>query len=123
MILLAVLLLQDPGPTFSGRDHQLNVRVPMSEAPATVDGRLDEPAWSTAARMTGFSQYQPVDGRPAEEPTDVLVWYAPDAIWFGIRAHEIHGDVVRTSHANRDNINSEDQIQILLDTYNDHRRA
>ena len=30
-----------------------------------------------AARLGGFSQYQPVDGRPAEEQTEVLVWYSP----------------------------------------------
>jgi len=122
-ILLAAVLAQDPGPSYSGRDHQLHVRPPRSEAPAVVDGVLDEPVWQSAARLTGFSQYQPVDGRPAEEPTEVLVWYAPDAIWFGVRAREVHGDVVHATHANRDNIGSEDQIQILLDTYNDRRRA
>jgi len=83
-----------------------------------IDGNLNEGVWAHAARLTGFSQYQPVDGRPADEPTDVLVWYAPDAIYFGIKAHEIHGNVVRATHANRDNIDSEDQIQILLDTDN-----
>jgi hypothetical protein len=64
-----------------------------------------------------------VDGRPAEDPTEVLVWYAPDAIWFGIRAREVHGDVVRATRANRDNIASEDHVQILLDTNNDRQLA
>ncbi len=125
MIILAatLLLAQDSGHAFSGRDDQIRVTVPRSSASAVVDGRLDEPVWATAARLTGFSQYQPVDGRPAEEPTEVLVWYAPDAIWFGVRARELHGDVVRATSANRDNIGSEDQIQVLLDTYNDHRVA
>ena len=79
--------------------------------------------WRRAARLTGFSQYQPVDGLPSVEPTEVLVWYAPDAIYFGIRAREIHGNVVRATHANRDNIDSEDQIQILLDTDNSRQIA
>jgi hypothetical protein len=92
--------------------------VPRIDTVATIDGSLDEPVWRRAARLTDFSQYQPVDGRPSAEPTEVLVWYAPDAIYFGIRAREIHGNVVRATHANRDNIDSEDQIQILLDTDN-----
>jgi hypothetical protein len=79
--------------------------------------------WRRAARLTGFSQYQPVDGRPADEPTEVLVWYSPDAIYFGVKAREIHGNVVRATHANRDNIDSEDQIQILLDTDNSRQIA
>ncbi len=124
---LAVLALLQTSPdsalTFDGRGHQLHVQVPRIDTTITVDGVLDEPVWQRAARLTGFSQYQPVDGMPAAEPTEVLVWYSPTAIYFGIRAREVHGDVVHATHADRDNINADDYVQILLDTYNDRRRA
>ena len=110
-------------PIFHGRSGQKDATVPRLEATAKVDGTLDEPVWGSAARLTGFSQYLPVDGRPAEDSTDVLVWYAPDAIWFGVRAFEAHGPVVRATLADRDNISADDYIQILLDTFNDRRRA
>ncbi|HMG71697.1 MAG TPA: DUF5916 domain-containing protein [Gemmatimonadaceae bacterium] len=116
--LAAVALLQDSTLVYGGRANRIHVDVPRVEAAVTIDGQLNEPIWNQAARLSGFSQYQPVDGRPADEPTEVLVWYSPDAIYFGIRAREIHGNVVRATHANRDNIDSEDQIQILLDTDN-----
>ena len=116
-IFLAVAL-QDSALVYDGRANRTHVDVPRIDTVASIDGSLDETVWRRAARLTGFSQYQPVDGRPAAEPTEVLVWYAPDAIYFGIRAREIHGNVVRATHANRDNIDSEDQIQILLDTDN-----
>ena len=122
-MLLTAALFQDTGRAYSGRSHQLDVSPPRFDATVTIDGVLDEAVWARAARLTDFSQYQPVDSRPAEEATEVLVWYGPDAIYFGIRAHEAHGDVVRATNANRDNIGSEDQIQVLLDTYNDHRVA
>ena len=88
MLFSALLLLAPAQDTlsYSGRANRIQVPIPRIEATTTVDGRLDEPVWARAARLTGFSQYQPVDGRPAEEPTEVLVWYAPDAIHFGIRA-------------------------------------
>ena len=116
--LTAIALLQDSTLVYAGRANRTHVDVPRIDTVATIDGNLDEPVWRRAARLTDFSQYQPVDGRPSAEPTEVLVWYAPDAIYFGIRAREIHGNVVRATHANRDNIDSEDQIQILLDTDN-----
>jgi hypothetical protein len=127
-MLLALLITlgsaQDSSLVFSGRAGNLRVHVPRIEnAAVVVDGRLDEEVWSRAARLTDFSQYQPVDGRPTEDSTEVLVWYAPDAIYFGIRAWEIHGDVVRATRANRDNISSEDHVQILLDTANDRQLA
>jgi len=123
LFLAALAAPQDSGHAYSGREHQLDVAVPRIEAEVTVDGVLDESVWAQAARLTGFSQYQPVDGRPAEEPTEVLVWYSATAIHFGIRAREVHGDVIRATRANRDNIGSDDHVQILLDTYDDRRIA
>ena len=121
-LLLAVALFPD-SIVYDGRANRIHVDVPRIDATANIDGNLDDQVWGRAARLTGFSQYQPVDGRPAEEPTEVLVWYSPDAIYFGIRARETHGNVVRATHANRDNIDSEDQIQILLDTDNSRQIA
>jgi len=106
-----------------GRARMLDVAAPRFEAAARIDGVLDEPVWQRAARLTGFSQYRPVDGRPAQDSTEVLVWYAPDALWFGIRALEAHGSVVRATVADRDQIDADDYVRILLDTYDDHRRA
>jgi hypothetical protein len=116
--LLAASLLGDSANIYDGRANQTHVAIPRIDSTIVIDGRLDEAVWSRAARLTGFSQYQPVDGRPAEEPTEVRVWYSSDAIYFGIKASEIHGDVVHATRANRDDITSEDQVQILLDTDN-----
>src|SRR6202158_5628261 len=121
--LVAAALFQDSLPAYDGRANRIHVEVPRIDTVVTIDGHLDESVWRRAARLTGFSQYQPVDGRPADEPTEVLVWYSPDAIYFGIKAREIHGNVVRATHANRDNIDSEDQVQILLDTDNSRQIA
>jgi hypothetical protein len=98
--------------------------IPRIEATAVlVDGRLDEPVWRQATRLTGFWQYLPVDGRPAEEATEVLVWYAPDAIWFGVVAHDKVPSAIRATVADRDNLDNDDHVVIDLDTFHDRRRA
>lgn len=107
----------------AGVGYAQDVAIPRIESDMVVDGVMDEPVWQQAALLKDFSQYQPVDGRPASDPTEVRVWYSPEAIHFGIHAIELHGDVVRATRANRDNISSEDHIQILLDTNNDNRIA
>ncbi|MBM4186143.1 MAG: carbohydrate binding family 9 domain-containing protein [Gemmatimonadetes bacterium] len=122
-LVMAAVSVQDTARVHSGVRGEIEVSLPRFDSTALIDGRLDEGVWSRAARLVDFSQYQPVDGRPAEDPTEVLVWYGRDAIYFGVRAQERHGEVVRATRANRDNIGSEDQIQILLDTYNDRRTA
>ena len=123
LVLAALQVPTDSGPRYDGREHQLHVEIPRVDTTITVDGVLDEPVWRKAARLVGFSQYQPVDQVPAVEPTEVLVWYSATAIYFGVRAREIHGDLVHATHADRDNIDADDYVQILLDTYNDRRRA
>jgi len=129
MILAAVLgllaLAPSPAeapPSYSGRESRLRVALPRLDEQVTVDGVLDEPAWERAARLIGFSEYAPVDGRPADEETEVLVWYSPSAIHFGVRARASPG-TVRASLANRDRLEAEDQVQIFLDTFHDARQA
>ncbi len=124
MLLPLILLFGDidPAAVYNGRAGRLDVEPPRLEAELTVDGTLDEPAWAEAAMLTGFSQFTPVDGVPAADSTEVLVWYSPTAIHFGIRAFEAHGQVHATL-ADRDKIGADDYVQILLGTFDDGRQA
>lgn len=107
---------------FIGRQNELRIPVPRVEAEVTVDGSLDEPVWQQAALLTGFSEFAPQDGIPAADSTQVLVWYSPNAVYFGIRAYESHGAPHGTL-ADRDKIYADDNVQILLGTFHDHRQA
>lgn len=109
------------GP-YSGRDRQLAVKIPRLDESVEIDGVLDEPVWTRAALLTGFSQYAPQDGVAADDSTQVLVWYTATAIHFGIRAYERHGAPIATL-ADRDRIDADDQVQLLLGTFNDGRQA
>jgi uncharacterized protein DUF5916 len=110
---------------YNGRVSEVHARLPRLEGEARIDGVLDEPVWMRAVRLTGFSEFSPKDGLPAEDSTEVLVWYSPAAIYFGIRAYEPHGGAaaVRATLADRDKITADDQIQILLGTFGDGRQA
>jgi hypothetical protein len=115
-----------PGPVrdvLNGREHQLAARPPrLDETDLRMDGALDEPQWSKAALLTGFSQFMPRDGIPAEDSTEVLVWYSATAIHFGIRAFEPH-EAVHAALGDRDRIFSDDRVELLLGTFHDGRQA
>jgi hypothetical protein len=125
-VLALLLFLQAPGPSsgvvVEGKGSP-TAEIPRLESQVQIDGKLDEPVWSQATRLTGFWQYQPVDGRPAEEETEVLAWYAPDAIYFGIIAHDRNPAAIRATVADRDNIDNDDYVVLDLDTFHDRRRA
>ena len=122
MLALLLLLQSSSAAVVEGKGSP-TAEIPRLEASIRIDGVLDEPVWAQATRLTGFWQYQPVDGRPAEERTEVLVWYAPDAIHFGVIAHDRLPTSIRATVADRDNIDNEDQVILDIDTFHDHRRA
>jgi hypothetical protein len=124
--MLATLLtigLATDSLTYSGARQELKVRLPRLEETVVVDGSLDEAAWPRAARLTDFSQFSPSDGRLAEERTEVLVWYSPTAVHFGVRAVAAPG-TVRAHLADRDRgIVPDDYIEIQIGTFNDGQQA
>src|SRR2546423_8483602 len=124
MLLTLCVLLHccDSAPTYSGRDHQLDVPIPRFEADVVIDGDLSDSTWARAALLTGFSQYAPNDGVPAADSTQVLVWSSSTAIYFGIRASDRHGGPTATL-ADRDQIFGDDNVQVLLGTFHDGKKA
>jgi hypothetical protein len=107
---------------YSGRLGRTAVAPPRLDGDIVIDGHLDEPQWQRAARLTGFSQFTPVDGAPAADSTEIRVWYSATALYIGIRAYDSSG-AVHATLATRDQIFNDDNVQIYLSTFNDGRQA
>jgi hypothetical protein len=126
LLLLAATLFSLPvsaqQSVYHGFQRQLVAQVPRFDDSVTIDGVLDDAVWRHAALLTGFSAYLPIDNRPAQDSTDVYVWYSASHVYFAVRAFESHGAVHATLAA-RDKIDMDDYVQILLDPFNDRRRA
>ena len=103
--------------------NSLDITPPrLNQRNVNIDGFLDEVEWTKAVSQSGFTSYLPVDGRPAEDDTEVRIWYSPTALYFGIIAHEIHNEV-RSTLADRDKLENDDYLILILDTYDDKRSA
>jgi hypothetical protein len=108
---------------YSGRLGQVNVAAVRHErATVVLDGQLDDAIWAQAALLTGFSTYSPVDGRPAQDSTEVRLFYTAEAIYVSIRGWAPAG-TVRATLAERDRISNDDWTAIHFDTFNDRRRS
>ena len=55
-----------------------------------IDGRLDEPDWDSTPSIGALTQREPLEGRPASEPTDVRVLFSDTSIYIGMVCHETH---------------------------------
>ncbi len=109
---------------YDGAAGQIDIATPrLAGADIDVDGRLSEPEWESAAVLQNFTQYDPVEGIPASQPTEARVFVTDDAIYVAIRASAEPGQI-RASITERDEIvRRDDYVQIILDTFNDHRRG
>ena len=95
-----------------------------TSSPIKVDGVLDEDAWHAAEAASDFVQQDPHVGEAVSEATDVRVLVDTEAIYFGIVCHDSdpHGIIAR--ELRRDNpFADDDHVEILLDTFHDHRNA
>ena len=121
-------LLTGAGPAekaYDGAAGELSVQTPtVAEADIRIDGRLDDAAWAGAALLHSFTQFDPVEGVPASQKTEVLVLVDHDAIYFGVRAFDDRAGSIRASLAERDKFGrSDDYVRFVLDTFDDQRRA
>jgi len=96
--------------------------VRLSEAPV-IDGRLDDPVWERASRLTRFVQQTPVEGQPATEPTEVWVAYDASHLYFGFHARYSDQGLVRAHRVDRDQTGNDDRLIVFLDPFLDQQRG
>jgi len=110
---------------YSGRAADNEVATPaLDRAQIDIDGRLDDAAWQQAALLTSFTQFRPVEGVEASERTEVRVLVDAEAIYFAIMAFDSDPSGIRATLAERDSYTrSDDYVRLILDTFDDARRA
>ncbi|MCZ6750281.1 MAG: DUF5916 domain-containing protein [Acidobacteria bacterium] len=90
----------------------------------TVDGRLNETAWSSAPQANNFTQNEPLEDQPASEKTQVSVLYDNNTLYFGIYAHDSDPGRLIISELKKDfNPGAGDSVGIILDTFRDERNG
>jgi len=88
----------DEAVRYRGSSTEVSVVTPaVAEAAIAIDGRMDESVWSQAALLEGFTQFEPVEGVPASQRTEVMVLVDADAIFFGIRAYDTDPAAIRAT--------------------------
>ena len=99
------------------------IRPIRTDTPPLVDGRLDDAVWQSAVKITSFVQYEPVDGAPPTEPTDMYVAYDDDHLYFGFYAYYADPSIMRSNRVDRDTAFNDDLLTIYLDTFMDQQRS
>jgi len=98
----------------------------LDNAPVLEDFLSMEPPAAVAARMervTGFVQRSPNDGAASSQRTDVYLGYDDRNLYAVFVAFDTEPENVRANLAPRENVDNDDRVGILIDTFNDQRTA
>jgi hypothetical protein len=97
----------------------------LSRAPSFSDFLTMKPAGEVASQMTkvsGFVQRDPHDGAPVSQRTDAYLGYDEKNLYVIFVCFDLPGKV-RAHEARREDVADDDNVEVMLDTFHDRRRA
>jgi hypothetical protein len=99
------------------------LRAVMTTASITVDGRLDERAWSESAPATEFMQSRPTPGAAATLHTEARVLVDRTALYIGVRLDDPDPETIVAPFLRRDDEAQSDWVFVEIDSRLDRRSA
>ncbi len=95
--------------------------VETASAP-TIDGVVGAEEWRAAALATDFIQYEPRRGSPSEVRTEALVMYDSASLYVAFRVFDPEPVAAQLTRRDAD-LNSDDAVALLLDSFGDRQSA
>jgi len=97
--------------------------IPYSNASYSIDGRLDDEIWKAANKISLDVQTEPGENIPASVATDVFVVENGESFLVAFKAYDPEPNKIRAVLRDRDSAYSDDLVGVVLDTFNDQKRA
>lgn len=120
-IILFVLLINIP--YIFGQERTKNAHVIRTESPPKIDGLIEDDCWKNMEPVSGFFQFDPVNGIKASEKTLVWMVYDQKNIYFAFLMQDSQPDKIWAELTPRNAYENNDSITVILDTYNDRRTS
>jgi len=104
-------------------DNQI-VRAVRTDDAIRIDGRFTEAAWDQAIPASSFVQWEPDEGASASEKTEVRILYDDKNLYISVVCFDTEPDKIVATEMRRDiDLEKNDRITLILDTFHDHRGA
>jgi hypothetical protein len=89
-----------------------------------IDGVLDDPEWQEGPSIDHLTQVEPRPGEAPTEATKVWLAYDKDFLYIAVRCEDSSPKQIVATEMRRDAmLMDNDNIEITIDTYHDHRNA
>lgn len=100
------------------------VQIVWTDTPPQLDGRLDDPVWASAARVSDFTQVIPVPGAPPSQRTEVRILTDDKNLYFAIWCWDTDAkDIIAKRMVREGFLFFDDRFQIVIDTFHDRQNG
>lgn len=107
----------------SSGDSEDPHQVPRAGSEIVIDGIVNEAAWDEALRLNLEYEVRPAENTPPPVRTEVFITYDDSRVLVAFRAFDPEPAKIRARYHDRDKMWPDDWVGIVLDTFNDERRA
>ncbi|MFA5327198.1 MAG: DUF5916 domain-containing protein [Prolixibacteraceae bacterium] len=91
--------------------------------PPAIDGHINDEAWEQAFKIDTFYQREPNPGEEVSERTIMYICYDNNYLYFGMKCYDDPKKITAKEMARDVSLGNDDRVQIILDTYLDHRNG
>jgi Domain of unknown function (DUF5916) len=89
-----------------------------------INGELDDEAWTHAVPIVNLTQREPHEGAAATERTEMRIVYDRRAMYVGVWCYDRDPKKIIANELQRDfSYDEEDNFEVILDTFHDHRNG
>jgi len=110
-------------PYVSGQERTKTIHISRVESPPKIDGLIEESCWNNIQPVSGFFQFDPINGAKASEETLVWTVYDQNNIYFAFLMKDSRPERIWAELTPRNAYENNDSITVILDTYNDKRTS
>jgi hypothetical protein len=122
LVFILFLLVLNSQPAL-GQNQVKILRIQPTDAPPRIDGHITDACWEKIEPVSGFFQFDPVNGVKASEETYVWAAYNKKYIFFAFLMKDAEPGKIWAELTPRNSYVDNDSITIILDTYNDQRTS
>ncbi len=102
---------------------QNSIKAVFVSTPPEIDGHLNDKSWKDAAIIDQLYQREPNPGQPVSEKTLIYVCYDANHLYVGMKCFDDPEKITAKEMARDANLANDDRVQIILDTFLDHRNG
>lgn len=99
-------------------EEKKTVKAIYLNAPLSIDGILNESVYAESQPAKDFLQWQPYNGKPSFQPSEVHFFYDNNAVYVGAMLYDSAPDSIFNFFSQRDEFGMSDYFGVYLDPYN-----